>query len=102
MAAMKLTDDLASLSVQSGKQRGRAIAPVIMSAALHLSRTHGQNWLRAIQRLNLRFLVHAQNQSFIRWIQVKPHNIAHLLDKQRVLRKFKSLAAMRGQSKSAP
>src|SRR5215207_1873400 len=102
MAAMKLTDNLASLSVQSGKQRGGAIAPVIMRAAFCLTGTHGQNRLRAIQCLNLRFLVHTQNQGFFRWIKIKSHNIAHLLDKQRVLRKLKGLTAMRGQRKSAP
>src|SRR5215218_7084632 len=102
VTAMQLTDDFASLSVQGGKQRGGAIAPIIMSAAFCLTGTHGQNRLRAIQCLNLRFLVHTQNQGFFRWIKIKSHNIAHLLDKQRVLRKFKGLAAMRRQSKSAP
>src|SRR5947209_4226190 len=99
---MKLTDDFASLGVEGSKQRGRAIARVIMSPAFGLTGAHGQNRLRAIQRLNLRFLVHTQNQSFIRRIKVKPHHIADLLDKQGILRKFKSLAAVWSQSKSAP
>src|ERR1700681_3021401 len=77
--AMKLTDDLASLSVQGGEQRSRTVALVIMSPAFCLSWSHGQNWLRAIQSLNLRLLVNAQYQRLIRRIQVKPNYISHLV-----------------------
>ncbi len=45
VSAMKLTDDLASLSVQGGEQRSRTVALVIMSPAFCLSWSHGQNWL---------------------------------------------------------
>src|ERR1700716_350617 len=98
--AMQLTDDLASLSVQSCEQRSRSVALVIMSPAFCLSWSHGQNWLRAIQSLNLRLLVNAQYQRLIRRIHVKPNYISYLVDEQRISGKFEALAAVRGQSES--
>src|SRR5215208_1405186 len=80
---MKLTDDLASLSVQGGEQRSGTVALVIMSPAFCLSWSHRQNWLGTIQRLNLRLLVNAQHQRLIRRIQVKPNYISDLVDEQR-------------------
>src|SRR6266480_4958586 len=76
MATAELTNHLASLSVQGGEQRSGTVAFVIMSPAFRLPGTHGQNWLRAIQSLNLRFLVNTQYQGFIGRIQVKPDNIS--------------------------
>src|SRR5260370_10515221 len=102
VAAMKLTDDLAALSVQRCEQRSCPMALVIMSPAFCLSWAHGQSWLRAIQSLNLRLLVDTQYQCLIRRIQVKPNDISDLVDEQRIPGKFESLAAVRGQSESAP
>src|SRR5215472_2987152 len=99
---MKLTDDLASLSVQGGEQRSRAIALVIMSPPFHLTGAHGQRRLRAIQGLDLRFLVHTQHQRFIGRIKIEPDNVTHLVDKQRILGKLEGLTAMRSQSESLP
>src|SRR5450759_1383436 len=102
VSATKLTDDLASLSVQSGEQRSRTVALVIMSPAFCLSWAHGQNWLRAIQSLNLRLLVNAQDQRLIWGIHVKPNYISYFVDEQWIPGKFESLAAVRGQSRGAP
>jgi hypothetical protein len=65
-----------------------------------LSGTHGQNWLRAIQSLNLRFLINTKYQGFIRRIHLKPNNISNLVNEQRILGKFEALAAVRGQAKA--
>src|SRR5215213_9781669 len=73
MAAMQLANDFTRLSVQRGEQRSRAVAFVIMCSALSLARAQGQNGLRPIQRLNLRFLIHTQHQSFIWRVQVKSY-----------------------------
>src|SRR5262252_4448175 len=102
MTAMQLTNDFPRLSVQCGKQRSGAVTFVIVRPTLGLSRTHGQNRLRAIQGLDLRFLIHTQHQRFIRRIQVKPYHVADLIDKQRVFRKLEGLSAMRRQSESLP
>jgi hypothetical protein len=49
-----------------------------VGAALDLSGAHGQQRLRTIERLDLRFLVDAQHQRFGRRVEVQAHDIAHL------------------------
>jgi hypothetical protein len=100
VAPMKLADDLAGLSVQGGEERSSAVALVVRSPAFRLSRPHGQSWLRAIQRLNLRLFVNAQYQRPIRRSQIKPNYISYFIDEQRIPRKFEALAAVRGQAKA--
>src|SRR5215216_126474 len=73
-----------------------------VGAALCLSRPHRQNRLRAIQRLDLRFFIHTQHQRFIERIRIQPHNVAHLVEEQRMLGKLEGLTAMRRQSESLP
>jgi len=73
-----------------------------MGAALRLSRPHGQDRLRMIQRLNLRFLVNTQHQRFIWGIPVKSNNVSDLINKQWVFGKFEVLVTVWGQSESAP
>jgi hypothetical protein len=51
-----------------------------VSAPLGLSRAHWKERLGAIEGLNLRLLVHAQNHGFLGRIEVKPHDVADLLD----------------------
>src|SRR5215207_9401511 len=102
MAPVELANHLASLSVQGGEQRSGAVALVVMSPAFRLSRAHRQNWLRAIQSLNLRFLVNTQHQRLIRGSHVKPDDVPHFVDEQGILGKFEALAAVRRQSESSP
>jgi hypothetical protein len=40
--------------------------------------------LRAVQGLNLAFLIHAKHQGMIGRIEVKPSNVTHFLNKERV------------------
>ena len=48
VAAVQLANHAAGLPFERGKQRGRAMAFVVMRAALHLPRPHRQQWLRAV------------------------------------------------------
>src|SRR5688572_23617341 len=57
MPLMKLSDQLTRVDVERRKQRGRAMASVVVRAPLDLSGTYRQHGLRAIQRLNLGFFV---------------------------------------------
>src|SRR5208283_313287 len=102
MTAMASPNHLAAFHVQSSEQRSGSVANIIMAAAFHLPGTHGQQRLRAIQRLDLRLLVYAQHQRAVRWVQTKPHNIAHLVDEQRIARQFEAFAAVRQQGESTP
>src|SRR5258706_6180861 len=102
MAAMKLANDLARFCIERCKQRGGAIARVIMRSPLSLSRSHRKNGLRSVQRLDLCLLIHAQNQGLVRRVHVKPDDIANLVDKQRIFRKLKSLGSVGRETKRSP
>ena len=52
-----------------------------MSLTLGLAQAHRQNGLGAFERLNLRFLVDAQDDRVVRWVHVQANNVAHLFDK---------------------
>src|ERR1700745_862212 len=95
MPAMGLADNVGGLDLQSSKQRGGAVPPVVMGAALDLPGTHGQQRLGAVERLNLRFFVEAQHQGVLGRIDVQPHDVPNLLDQQGVRRQLKGRAAMR-------
>lgn len=102
MPLMELPNDAAGFDFQGGEERGRAMAMVVMGPTLNLSRAHRQQGARAVQGLNLGFLIHAQDQRFVGGMQVEPHNITHLLNKQRVGRQLERLGAVRLQAEGPP
>ena len=55
-----------------------------MSLTLGQTGTQWQNGLAALERLSLALLIDTKHNGFIGRIQIKPHNIAHLLYKHRV------------------
>ena len=83
---MQLADDLAGLQLQRSKQRSGSVAFVIMGASLHLARLQRQQWLRAVERLNLALLVDTKYQGMIRRVHVETYDVAYLLDQQRIRR----------------
>jgi hypothetical protein len=89
MPAMTLANDSAAGHLQRGKQRRGTVTLVVVGSALHLSGSHRQQGLRAVQGLDLRLFIHAQHQGPFGRVQVEPHNVRHLLDKQRVVRELK-------------
>ena len=54
-------DDGAVFDVERGEQAGGAIADVVVGAFLGHAGHHRECWLRSSQRLDLRLLVHAQD-----------------------------------------
>ena len=68
---MKLRDHFAGLRVERREQRRRAMSLVVVRPALHLSRLHREQWLGAIERLNLRFLIDAEHRRMRGRIQVE-------------------------------
>lgn len=93
-----LRDELTGLHVERRKQWGRAMPPIVVRATFDLAGPHRQHGLRAVQRLNLRFLVHAEHDRMRRWMHVRADDVAHLLDEQRVRRQLEGLGAMRGET----
>jgi hypothetical protein len=62
VALMELANHGAGAGVERGEQVGGAMAQVIRRAPLGLAGAHRQQRLTAVERLNLRFLIHAQHQ----------------------------------------
>ena len=77
--------DLAGRDLKRGVEAGCAVALVVVSHHRGLPRLHRKRRLRAIECLDLRFLVHAQHQRAFRRIEVEPDDVDHLLDQLRVL-----------------
>ena len=78
MAAMKLANHRPGLDIKRREQVDGPVARVIRSAAPGLTGAHRQQWLTAIERLNLRLLINAQDQRLVRRIQLQTDDIAHL------------------------
>ncbi len=102
VASMKLRHDLRGLDIQGGEERRGAMPFVVVRPAFHLPRPHRQQWLRAIERLNLRLLVDTEHDGVRGRMHVESDDVAHLFDEQRVVRQFERLAAMRLQTEGAP
>ena len=80
MSLMKLRDDLAGLRIERGEQGRGAVALVVVRPALDLARLHRQQRLRAVERLNLRLLIDAEDRRVRGRIQIQPDDVPHFLD----------------------
>ena len=78
------------------------MAFVVVTAALHLARSHGQHRLAAVQRLDLRLLIHAEDHGSLGRIQVQTHDIADLLDQKGIGRQLEVRGPMRLQAEGSP
>src|SRR5262249_7337276 len=93
---------LARGHLQRGEQAGGAVALIIVS---HLRRDAGsqrQQRCGAIKRLDLRFFVHAQHQRAFGWVEIKTHDVGHLLIERRVGAELEVLDPMRLQAVLLP
>src|ERR1019366_7059255 len=82
--------------------RGSAVALVIMRHRPRPSLLHRQAGLRAVQRLNLAFLVDAKYQRVFRRTHIQPHHIVRLLYEMWAIRQFEGLDQMRLQAVGVP
>ena len=58
------------------------MTPVVMRAPLDLSRSHGKQRLRTVERLDLGFLVYAQHHGMLGRVHVQTRDIPNFLDEQ--------------------
>ena len=63
MPPVAFANDLSGLHVERCEQRGGAMARIVVRAPFQLSGPHREQWLRAVQCLDLRLLVHAESTS---------------------------------------
>ncbi len=84
---------------EGGKEGRGAVAKVIVGHALDVAKPQGEQGLAALERLDLIPLIDTQHQRLIRWVQAQPHDVAHLLHKERIARELKAPHAVRGHAK---
>jgi hypothetical protein len=76
--------DPAGDDLEGRKKGGGAVAFVVVGGALGKAGTQRQDRCGAIQRLDLGFLVDAQHDRALRWVQIKPDDVTDFRLKQRV------------------
>ena len=95
MPFVALADHAPLQDFQGGKQGGGAVALVVVGHGSAAALFHRQARLRAIERLNLRLLIHTQHQRLLRRIQIQAHHIGQFLQKLGVARQLEGLVPMR-------
>ena|SRR5215471_7651221 len=81
MPSVDLSDNTSGFHVQSCKQGCRSVSSVVVASAFDLTGPHRKNRLGTVQRLDLRFFINAEDQRFIRRIQIQSDDVANFLDK---------------------
>ena len=71
-------DHLARGHVQRGEEIERAMPQVVVGPSFGVSDVHRQDRLRALERLDLGFLVDREHDRIVRRVHVQPDHIAHL------------------------
>ena len=74
MLGLTSGDHLAGRHVERREQIQGAMAHVVVSPSLGLADVHRQDRLRALQRLDLRLLVHREDHGIRRRSHVQPHH----------------------------
>ena len=88
--------------VERGEQRSGAVANVIVGAPLGHTRHHREHRLLAVERLDLAFLIHAQDERTVWRRQVEPNDVADLVDELRVGGQLEGLGPVRLEGERAP
>jgi len=86
-----IANDGAIEHVQCSEQSRRAIAFVVVRLAGRNSRPEWQERLSAVEGLDLTFLVDAEHQGFVGWVQIKPHHVVEFLDEVLVAAELEGL-----------
>src|SRR5215471_12682939 len=75
---------------------------IAVRATFRYARHHRQDWLLAIECLDLTFLIDAEDKGSVRRGHVKTDDIAHLVDEQWITRQLECLAPVRLQTERHP
>src|SRR5258708_5454273 len=102
MAAIAFANDTSGGDVERREQGRHAMARIVVTAPLDLTRAHRQHRLAAVERLDMALLVDAQDQRMLRRRHVEPDNVAHLLNEQWIGRKLEAFRAVRLQAEGSP
>ncbi len=102
MARLAFADDEAALHIERGKQRGRAVALVVVGHGAGAALLHRQARLGAVERLDLALLIDAQHQRLVRRVQIEADDIGDLLLELRVVGDLERLDEMRLEAGLGP
>src|ERR1700745_3290772 len=102
VARRQAGDQLALKIVERGKQGQRTVPHVIMGLGTNMPDPQWQTWLGALQRLTLGFLVAAQHQRLVRWVEVEPDDVPELLFKALVVGQLEGARQMRLDATGRP
>jgi hypothetical protein len=91
MAWFALRNHAAIEHAEGRKQRGSAVAEIVVSDAFDVTQIQGQRRLGAFERLDLAFFVHTQDQGVIWRIEVKAYYVAHLFHEEGSVESLKLL-----------
>jgi hypothetical protein len=78
------------------------VAFAVVSSALDLSRSHGEQRLGSVQGLDLCLFIHAQRQGPFGRVQIEPHDVSDFFDEQRVARQLEGFEPVGLQGEGAP
>src|SRR5262245_16373892 len=67
VSLVAFADDEPRSDIKRGKQRGRTMPHITVRTTLGYARHHRQDRLLAIERLNLAFLIDAEDKGSVRW-----------------------------------
>ena len=95
-------DDGAVEHVEGGKQRGGAVALVVVGHGAEPSLLHRQAGLGAVERLDLALLVDRQHDGVRRRIDIEADDVAQLVDELRVVGELELSPAVRLQPVRLP
>lgn len=99
---LTLADDLSIENIERREQRRSAVTDIVVGMRPASPLDEGQTWLGAVQSLNLALLVHAENDSSVRRVEIDADNVRKFLDEVFVLGEFEGPAQMRLKSMEIP
>ena len=76
--------------------------PIVVGSAFDLAWAEREEGLRSIQGLNLRFLIHAEDERICGRCEVQPDDVSHLLNQEWIGRKLEALATVRLKAERPP
>ena len=102
MALHTSANDLAFEDIESSEQRRCAMALVVVGHRAGSAFLHWQARLGAVERLDLRLFVDREDDGMGGRIDIKPDNIAQLVDELRVVGKLELVDPVRLETMCAP
>src|SRR5258705_6785760 len=97
-----LAQNFSGFGVERGIQRQRAVTVVLKPVSLRASRRQRQDRVLAIERLNRRLLVHAEDRRMRGWVEIQSDDISGFFLELRIVRGHVALDPMGSQAMLAP